>query len=209
MPISVVVPLSTSRRTFFDDLVRPLLHANNPAEIIVVDREAPAPEKRNDGLAAANQPYVFFCDDDILLPATLLGKLHGALHESRRRNDNVAFAYCGYLGLVTATNAHPMNRNFFHRPPEFDASVLQRANFVSTMSLFRRDVFPGFDESLRRFQDWDVALTLSEQGYEGVRVEGIEFHAYYMEPGITSSGASEAEARDAVERKHAIGRHAR
>jgi len=32
----------------------------------------------------------------------------------------------------------------------------------------RRDDFPGFDTAIRRFQDWDLWLTMSTQGKQGI-----------------------------------------
>ena len=71
LPISVIVPLSKNRRSFFENFVLPLIEANNPVEIIVNDDEGRAPKKRNDGFKKSTQPFLFFCDDDILLPAII------------------------------------------------------------------------------------------------------------------------------------------
>ncbi|KKW45216.1 MAG: hypothetical protein UY95_C0004G0018, partial [Parcubacteria group bacterium GW2011_GWA2_56_7] len=48
---------------------------------------------------------------------------------------------------------------------------LRRMNFIHTSALIRSDGFPGFDEAIKRFQDWDVWLTLLKEGKEGVFVD--------------------------------------
>lgn len=40
--------------------------------------------------------------------------------------------------------------------------------FIHTTSLLRRNDFPGFDENIKRLQDWDLWLTMLEQGRTGV-----------------------------------------
>ena len=75
LPISVIVPLSKNRTDFFYRFVLPLIEANNPAEIIINDNDEGAPKKRNDGFDKSTQQYLFFCDDDLLLPSDHLEKL--------------------------------------------------------------------------------------------------------------------------------------
>jgi hypothetical protein len=45
--------------------------------------------------------------------------------------------------------------------------------------LIRRTDFSGFDESLTKFQDWDLWLTMAEQGKKGV---WINRELYRIEP---------------------------
>jgi hypothetical protein len=198
LPVSVIVPLSRSRRGFFDNMVLPLIEANNPVEIVINDGEGSAPKKRNEGFDKSTQPFVFFCDDDILLPADYIGSLHDALV----KNPNCGFAYTGYHGIVLHPESHPMHGNFQIHPVEFNASMLMRGNYISTMSLVRRELFPGFDESLLRLQDWDVWLTIVKNGNRGVLVPNLTFYAYYLDSGITSNMNSEIDAINAIRRKH-------
>lgn len=72
LPISVIVPLSKNRRDFFETMTLPLIEANDVNEIIVNDDEGRAPKKRNAGFKKSTQPFIFFCDDDILLPTRRL-----------------------------------------------------------------------------------------------------------------------------------------
>ena len=83
----------------------------------------------------------------------------------------------------------------------YNAELLKRANFASTMSLIRVKDFPGFDESLKRFQDWDVWLTLAEQGKYGVHCGEIIFDTEVRD-GITQSGPDLRESWEALKTKH-------
>lgn len=196
LPISVIVPLSKSRRNFFENMVLPLIEANDVMEIIINDDEGSAPKKRNDGFKKSTQPFVFFCDDDILLPANYIKSLYEALI----KKPNVSFSYTGYKGIVLNPATHPMRGNFDIPSRPFNAQVLKGMNYISTMSLIRREEFPMFDENLKRLQDWDVWLTIVKNGGSGVLVPNLKFYAFYLDEGITSSGNDNGLA--ALRRKH-------
>lgn len=204
LPISFIVPLSTKRRDFFENFVRPLLEANRPAEIIVNDNTGGAPKKRNEGFQKSTQPFVFFCDDDILLPKNTLENLHNLL----RANPTKAYAYTGYHGIVMHPQTHPMHGNFDIPSVPFNADRLRKGNFISTMALVRRECLPNkekpFDETLKRLQDWDLWLTMLENGHEGILLPDPKnmYHAYYLDEGITSNGNNENEGLMTVLRKH-------
>ena len=206
LPISVIVPLSKKRRDFFDNFVLPLIEANNPKEIIVNDNEGSAPKKRNDGFKMATQPYLFFCDDDIILPANALEKLLKAIKKNKLRSDKrILYSYCGYDGIVLHPESHPMRGNFKIPSRPFDAHALRQGNYISTMSLIHSSAFPMFDEKLKRLQDWDIFLTMLNNGIEGEFVPDIKFFAYYLDEGITSNTNNERDAIMAIIKKHKIG----
>lgn len=198
LPVSVIVPLTKSRRGFFENMVLPLIEANNVNEIIVNDSEGLAPKKRNDGFLKSTQPYIFFCDDDILLPATYIESLLKVLE----KNPDIGFAYTGYHGIVLHPESHPMRGNFEIPAVQFNAAALKRGNYISTMSLVRKDLFPMFDEKLKRLQDWDIWLTLVNRGVKGALVASQTFYAYYLDAGITSNQNSEIDAINAIRNKH-------
>ena len=203
LPVSFVVPLSPKRRDFFENFVLPLLEANKPAEIIVNDNTGGAPKKRNDGFEKSTQPYVFFCDDDILLRKDTLQNLYTLL----QKNPDKAYAYTGYHGIVMHPQTHPMRGNFKIPSLPFDGERLKKGNYISTMALVRRECLPTpkpFDENLKRLQDWDVWLTMFENGHEGILLPDDKnmYHAYYLDEGITSNGNNETENLMVVLKKH-------
>lgn len=201
LPVTVIVPLSRKRREFFENMVLPLIEANNVNEIIVNDNDGNAPRKRNMGLDKATQPYVFFCDDDILLPANYIQKLYDAL-KKENKTPEIVFTYTGYRGIVLHPESHPMHGNFQIQGIPFSSERLKQGNYISTMTLVKRDVFPRFDEKLKRLQDWDIWLSLAAQGYGGKLVPDLTFYAYYLDKGITSNQNSEVDAINAIRRKH-------
>ena len=203
LPISVIVPLDPKRRHFFENFVLPLIEANNPAEIIVNDNKGGAPEKRNAGFDKSTQEYVFFCDDDILLPADHLEKLLKAL--SIPSQTPIGYSYSGYHGIVMHPATHPMRGNFQISTRDFNPTALKQGNYISTMSLIRRNYFPRFDESLKRLQDWDIWLTMLKNGLHGVAVHNNEFYAYYLDEGITSNTNNEREGIITIIEKHKLG----
>lgn len=201
LPISVIIPTTNDkiRKDFFENYVFPLIEANEPMEIIINNDLGGAPKKRNDGFKKSTQPFVFFCDNDILLPKNHLRKLFNALE----KNNNVGYAYSGYIGIVLTQN-HPLKQNYTIPTIPFNAERLKQGNYISTMSLIRRELFPMFDENLKRLQDYDLYLTMLEKGIKGIAVPDNEFFAYYLDQGITSNQNSEIDAINAIRVKHNI-----
>jgi len=71
------------------------------------------------------------------------------------------------------------------------------------MSLIRKEVFPWFDETLPRFQDWSLYLTLLEKNITGIYVENLRFLAFYLDNGITSTD-NIAQAKFMIKVKHRL-----
>ncbi len=116
---------------------------------------------RNRGLKEARGEYVIFCDADV----TMSPKMLETMLQTLEQHPHASYAYSGFWfgwkhfkGVV------------------FDADELRRLNFVHTSSLVRRADFPGFDNQIRRLQDWDVWLTMLEQGKVGVLVPETLFN---------------------------------
>jgi hypothetical protein len=84
---------------------------------------------------------------------------------------------------------------------DFDADSLCRGNYISTMSLIRTEKFPGFDESLKRFQDWDLWLTMLKEGDTGEFTGKCSFKTQSMPYGISSS-VSMKPSVEAIMKKH-------
>ena len=58
---------------------------------------------------------------------------------------------------------------------KFNPDKLRKENYIMTASLIRRNDFPYFDKELKRFQDWDLWLTMLEHGHIGVWVPAVLF----------------------------------
>lgn len=128
-----------------------------------------APAARNRGAKEARGEYLFFCDADAILRANALEEMMSAL----AFNPTVGYAYSSFL----------WGRKLFKIGP-FDAEKLKREPYIHTMSLIRREIFPGWDESIKKFQDWDLWLTMLESGHSGVWIDKVLFT---VSPGGTIS----------------------
>jgi glycosyltransferase involved in cell wall biosynthesis len=130
-----------------------------------------APAARNHGWREAHGDYLFFCDADAVLEPEALNVLREAL-------DAVPTASYAYPSFKWGSKA------FRGRP--FDAALLKKMPYIHTMALIRRQDFPdeGWDESIKKFQDWDLWLTMLEHGKTGLFVDRFLFT---VAPGGTMS----------------------
>lgn len=108
---------------------------------------------RNTGAAEAKGEYLIFLDADARLRPDALEKFLAALESE----PGAAFAYSSfYFGWKKFNNL------------EWSEERLKKNNFIHTTSLIRKDKFPKFDETLKRFQDWDLWLRIVKGGGRGV-----------------------------------------
>jgi len=129
------------------------------------------PSARNHGFRESSGDLVLFCDADIVWKEDAFAKLAGALDV----HPEAAYAYGSFkFGWKTFGLW------------EFDAERLRKHNYIHTGSLIRRAKFPGFDESLKRFQDWDLWLTMLERGDVGVWVPEVLCRVMTKRGGISS-----------------------
>ena len=129
---------------------------------------------RNRGFLEVRTPFVLFSDNDLLWYPTALDRLHYFLNEAA----SASYSYGWYeLGNGVALG----------RDRKFSPRDLVKGNFISTMSLIRTDDFPGFDENLRRLQDWDLWLTMLRQKKVGVYANTKLFRTEGSNSGITAT----------------------
>lgn len=182
LPVSVIIPLQEKRKEFFHQYTLPMLQANNPEEIIIIDGPGNAAQKRNTGFKISKQPFVLFLDDDKLLPKNYLL----TLYKSLTYHPDVDFVYTGYTGIVLHPDTHPCKKNYKIPTRDFDPQQLKHANYIDTTSLIRREAFPGFDETLPQHDDWDLYLHMIKLGSKGKAVHDLEFFSFFLDEGITS-----------------------
>jgi glycosyltransferase involved in cell wall biosynthesis len=199
--IGVVVPAHNAARTLPTTLASIRRQIGVSTEVVVVDdgssdrtanlaeaagirvvrqRNRGAPAARNRGARESQGEFLFFCDADVVLDPFALRELLRGL----RTHPEAAFSYSSFrFGIRT------------HRCGPFDAERLRRFNYISTMSLIRREHFPGFDEGLPRLQDWDLWLTMLSAGDTGIWVPRYLFRAAPHGGGISGRlGAPPPEA---------------
>jgi glycosyltransferase involved in cell wall biosynthesis len=121
-----------------------------------------APAARNRGYREARGEYLLFCDADAVLKPEALQVMLDAL----KQHPEASYAYSSFL----------WGKKLFKLGP-FDAEKLKKAPYIHTMSLIKREHFPagGWDESIKKLQDWDIWLTMLEQGRSGVWIDKVLF----------------------------------
>ena len=182
--VAVIIPTFNHVR-FLADAIRSVLAQTRQAdEIIVVDdgsTDDPATvvaefqkvrlirqdnrglsAARNSGLRSCATSHIIFLDaDDRLLPVAI----EAGLTCIATRPD-CAFVYGGYRRI--SEDGRPITADIFH-PIEGDAHLaLLRRNLIGPpiTVLFRRDCLlavNGFDETLRRCEDYDIYLRITQR----------------------------------------------
>lgn len=115
---------------------------------------------RNQGFTLCRTELVLFCDDDIEWAEPAFETMIRVLD----RSSDASYVYCSYR----------LPPKDYCKVP-WDADLLRKTNYISTMSIIRAAHFPGFDESILRLQDWDLWLTMLRAGRKGVWAEGLLF----------------------------------
>jgi len=153
----------------FTDYYKKLVTNNHYLFINQTNQGAPA--ARNRGWQEARGEYLFFCDADATLHPEALQTLLAYLEA----NPGVSYAYSSFK----------WGRKLF-KLGDYDPDKLQKMPYIHTMSLIRRVDFPttGWDENIKKLQDWDLWLTMLEQGRIGLWVPQVLFT---IKPGGTIS----------------------
>ena len=199
MEISVIIPVYNHARELSRCVASLRNQTKPPSELIIVDdgstdesadiaeqecrRGGPwqrcevmrqpnsgAPVARNAGFERSREDLILFSDADIEWQPHALEKLQRALTE----NPSASYSYSSfYFGWK------------FFRAGAFDGQRLKKVNYVHTSALIRREHFPGFDPALKKFQDWDLWLTMLEQGHIGVWVDEPLFRVQPRRSGMS------------------------
>lgn len=121
-----------------------------------------APYTRNKGFRRSRGEFVLFCDADVDLHPEALE----LMMETLKEYGEASYAYSSFK------YGH---KNF--KLWAFDAEKLKEMPYIHSTSLIRRSHFPesGWDESLKRLQDWDLWLTMLKNGYKGAFVDKYLF----------------------------------
>lgn len=134
----------------------------NNTYLFVNQKNQGAPSARNHGARKARGDFLFFCDADAILKKDALEKMLQALSE----NTQASYVYSSFY----------WGKKLFKLWP-FDAERLKKMPYIHTMALIRREKFPenGWDEDIKKLQDWDLWLTMLEQGNVGYFVDEVLF----------------------------------
>ncbi len=108
---------------------------------------------RNYGARLAKGEYLLFCDADIIAESDMLE----LMVKNLQADPSAGFCYSSFIWGKKKFTLWP-----------YDSAKLRRMPYINITSLIRKEYFPGFDESLKKFQDWDLWLTMDEHGHGGV-----------------------------------------
>jgi glycosyltransferase involved in cell wall biosynthesis len=122
-----------------------------------IDQENQGPcAARNRGAAAAKGELLIFCDADIEMKPEMLAKMK----ETLALHSEASYAYSSFYWDWKLFKLWP-----------FDAEKLKKMPYITTTSLMRREHFPSFDVKIKKFNDWDLWLTMLEQGHIGIWID--------------------------------------
>lgn len=153
---------------------------------------------RNKGFKQATSKYVLFSDNDIRWSPFAVKKLVKTLEG----NPDRSYAYGAYLWTwgdkvqIACDEVWSAER----------LKNWRKGNIVSTMALVKREDFTGFDESIKRLQDWDAWLTMLENGKKGIHCGEVTFETTIKE-GIShgkQNGGTYEEALEILKKKHSL-----
>lgn len=128
---------------------------------------AGAPAARNHGRREASGDYLLFSDADATYIPDALEKMKKALEA----NPTASYAYPSFMWGKKA-----------FKVGAFDAEKLKQGPMIHTTALIRTKAFTakGWDESIKKLQDWDLWLTMLEEGKTGI---WIEEYLFTLQPG--------------------------
>jgi glycosyltransferase involved in cell wall biosynthesis len=124
-----------------------------------------APGARNKGFELSRGEYIIFWDADVVGKLEMLEKLKRQLDE----HSEIGFSYSNHISYIIYHISKRISAK------EFDLESLKQNNYIHSTSLIRRKDVVRWDESLNRFQDWDLWLTMAENGKKGVWVDEYLF----------------------------------
>jgi glycosyltransferase involved in cell wall biosynthesis len=121
-----------------------------------------APAARNRGFRESKGNFLFFCDADAILKPETLEVMQDALIF----HPGASFVYSSFK----------WGSKYFRVGP-YDKNRLKKEPYIHTMSLIKRSDFPNsaWDEDIKKFQDWDLWLTMLKAGKYGVWIDQILF----------------------------------
>jgi hypothetical protein len=137
--------------------------------------------------------YTVFLDGDLEMKPEMLQ----VMEEQLNSNPKASIAYCHYERVgsrVDRLSAKP-----------WDVTALRDMNYISMVSMVRTKDLPKppLDENLRRYEDWDLWLTMAEKGKTGVMIDKVLFQAHYQ-PGDLSGTGESGSWYGIVKKKHGL-----
>ena len=213
--ISIVIPCRATEdpSLTLDSLSNQTIH-DFEVRIVFDTESRGAPWARNQGARLATGEYLLFSDNDITWSPSALETMLDVLSKKRAEEAAsgypdgwvTAYAYGGKTIIDVPENVAPGGTLGPFGNEAWGHAALLRRNIVDTGALMARSCFPGWDESLKRLQDWDLWLTMLRKRLRGAWVGHALYTTPYRATGISfeGSGVSFEEAREIVMKKHGL-----
>lgn len=117
-----------------------------------------APAARNSGFQIARGKYTLFCDADTIFKPDCFK----IMLENLEAHQEASYVYSAFY----------WGKKLFRLSP-FSERKLKDMPFIHTNSLIRTEHFPitGWDENIKRLQDWDLWLTMLDEGHIGYWID--------------------------------------
>jgi len=146
----------------FQETIADILNKNSDTKalkpIIINQSNLGAPAARNRGYKEVHGEYVIFVDADTICSPKMIETMKIVLE----KNMQASYVYSQFRFGWKKMKGHI-----------FDSQLLKQINYIDVTSLIRTKDFVPFDESIKRFQDWDLWLTMLEQNKIGIFVPQI------------------------------------
>jgi hypothetical protein len=182
LPVSVIIPSIPSRIKFLRDRCLPSVNENMVEEVIVEDGPGNGSAKRNRGTLKATMPYLLFVDDDDILKTGCVQRMLRELEE----DPKISFVYSDFERVITAEAGAVVDR-WAYIAGAFSVKRLRTYNYINTVSLVRASVCPRWDETLERFQDWDLWLGLVLSGKACSYIPEALYEKWKIDAGVTEN----------------------
>lgn len=176
-----------------DDIAKTIIESF-PVKCEVIEHGG-VQKARNHGLKLAQGKFVMFSDCDFIWEPGILRVFKETLDKT-----GADFAYSGYRWS---------DKDGGHIPPEFDPHLLTTMNICDGSNPVKTDLvrkIGGWDEDLKRFQDWDLWLRVVKAGGVGVKVPNNGKSTFYPKKGDISGQDNYAESYKKIREKHGIDR---
>lgn len=148
---------------------------------------------RNVGFERVKGDYTIFLDGDLEMMPDMLA----VLEEKLNRHPEVSIAYGHYERVGSRVD------RLAAKP--WDLRALRDMNYISMVSMVRTKDLPRppLDETLKRYEDWDLWLTMAEKGKVGAMIDQVLFRAHYQ-PGDLSGIGESGGWYSTVKKKHGL-----
>lgn len=182
--ISVIIPSRVGEKIISIKTLETQTYKNIEIIIEYDKKQEGASVVRNRGARKAKGKYLFFCDNDLELEPDALENLFITAKKTGAKWVFGKFWIEGE-GLYNDKKSLAVPKN------EKSVKFIEWFRGISTMSLIDASIKPIFDENFRKFNDWDLWLTIYKKGYKPAFCDKVLFKTSFKPGGISLSDDAE------------------